>query len=84
MHRREAIRLFRELSKSIPGMSVDAVSLTPIKNVQKEFELRINTSFDRKSLQDIQSVVAKHGLNIKEDKGTLLISGSRRSVELVL
>jgi hypothetical protein len=33
-------------------------------------------SFDVKSLTNVQSIVSKHGMLLKEDKGSLLIYGS--------
>jgi len=76
MQRREAVRLFREISKCIPGAFISSVLLTPNNRFKEEFELRINVSLDDKSLKNVQSLVNKHGMILKEDKGSLLIYAS--------
>jgi negative regulator of replication initiation len=50
--------------------------LTPISRSKEEFELRINVSLDVKSFMNVQSIVSKHRMILKEDKGSLLIYGS--------
>jgi len=52
------------------------VLLTPSNRFKKEFELRINVSLDDKSLKNVQSLVEKHRMILKEDKGSLLIYAS--------
>ena len=76
MRRREAVRLFREIGKCIPGAFISSVSLTPSNRFKEEFELRINVSLDDKSLKNVQSLVEKHRMILKEDKGSLLIYAS--------
>jgi len=73
MRRREAVRLFSEIYKSIPTAYITCASLTPRARSNEEFELRINVSLDAESLKKVQSLVNKHGLILKEDKGTLLV-----------
>ena len=73
MRRREAIRLFREIYKSIPDAYITCASLTPRARSNEEFELRINASLDVKSLKNVQSLLNKHGMILKEDKEFLLI-----------
>jgi hypothetical protein len=73
MQRREAIRLFREICKCIPSMLVSSISLTPIDRFKHDFQLRINTDLSDESLKDVEFIVKKHGMKLKEDKGTLLI-----------
>jgi len=73
MRRREAVRLFSEIYKSIPDAPVTWASLTPTARSSEEFELRINVSLDVKSIKKVQSLVNKRGLILKEDKGSLLI-----------
>jgi hypothetical protein len=73
MQRREAIRLFREICKCIPSMLVSSISLTPINRFKHDFELRINADLSDESLKDVEFIVKKHGMKLKEDKGTLLI-----------
>jgi hypothetical protein len=76
MQRREAIRLFSEICKSIPDAYITYTSLAPSARSNEEFELRINASLDVKSLKNVQSLVNKHGLILKKDKGSLLIYSS--------
>jgi hypothetical protein len=76
MRRREAIRFLSEIYKRIPDAHITWVSLTPSARYNEEFELRINASLDVKSLKNVQSLVNKHGMILKEDKGSLLIYSS--------
>jgi hypothetical protein len=76
MRRREAIRLFREVCGCIPEALISCSSLTPRVRSKEEFELRINASLDVKSLENVQSIVNKHGMILREDKGFLLICAS--------
>jgi hypothetical protein len=76
MRRREAVRLFSEIYKSIPDAYITCVSLTPRARSNEEFELRINASLDAKSLKKVQFLVNKHGLILKEDERSLLIYSS--------
>ena len=76
MRRREAIRLFSDICKCIPGVYITCASLTPSVRSNEQFELRINASLDVKSLKNVQSLVNKHGMTLKEDKGSLLIYAS--------
>jgi hypothetical protein len=76
MRRREAVRLFREIIKCILGAFISSVLLTPSNRFKKEFELRINVFLDDKSLKNVQSLVEKHRMILKEDKGSLLIYAS--------
>jgi hypothetical protein len=73
MRRREAIRLFSEICGCIPEALISCASLTPSVRSNEEFELRINASLDVESLKNLQSLVNKHGMVLKEDKGSLLI-----------
>ena len=73
MQRREAIRLFAEIYKSIPDAYISCVSLTPRARSDEEFQLRINASLDVKSLKNVQSLVNEHGMILKESQGSLLI-----------
>ena len=75
MQRREAVRLFREICECIPDAFVDGISL--IENyLSGEFELHLNISLNAKGIENVQSLVSKHGLLLKEDKGTIVIYGS--------
>jgi hypothetical protein len=80
MQRREAVRLFREISECISGAFISGMSLTQSNRFKKEFELHINVSLDDKSLKNVQSLVEKHGMILKEDKdkdkGSLFIYAS--------
>jgi len=76
MRRREAIRLFSEIYESIPDVYITCVSLTPSARSDEEFELRINASLDVKSLKNVQFIVNRHGMILREDKGSLLIYAS--------
>jgi hypothetical protein len=76
MRRREAIRLFREICGCIPEALISCASLTPSVRSNEEFELRINASLDVESLENVQSLVNKYGMTLKEDKGSLLIYAS--------
>jgi len=73
MRRREAIQLLSEISKSLADVHFTCVSLTPSARSNEEFELRINAFLGVKSLKKVQSIVNKHGLILKGDKGSLLI-----------
>ena len=73
MRRREAIRLFADICKCVPDAYMTCVSLTPRARSSEEFELRINASLDVKSLKNVQSLVNKHGMILKQDKESLLI-----------
>lgn len=73
MRRREAVLLFREISKCIPDAFISKISLIPKNSEKEEFELRINVFLEAESLESVQSVVNKHGLTIEEDQGSLLI-----------
>ena len=73
MRRREAIRLFSEVCKCLPDAYITCASLAPSARSNEEFELRIDASLDVKSLKNVQSLVNKHGMILKEDKGSLLI-----------
>ena len=73
MRRREAIRLFKEICESIPSAYIKCASLTPSGHSNGELELRINTSLDVKSIKNVQALVNKHGMILKEEKGSLLI-----------
>ena len=71
--RREAILLFREISKCIPDAYITKISLNQEKNEKEEFELRINVIIQGEHFESVQSIVNKRGLNLKEDHGSLLI-----------
>lgn len=77
MRRREAAQLFSEICECIPDAFVNSISLMPSNHSKEEFNLRINVSLDPRSLTNVQSVVNKHGMNLKEDNGFLLIYGSQ-------
>ena len=76
MRRREAARLFSEICECVPDAFINSISLTPSNRSKEEFDLRIKVSLDAKSLTNVQSVVSKHGMILKEDKGSSLIYGS--------
>lgn len=73
MQRHEAIRLLRNICKCIPDVLISCISLTPINLFKEDFVLRINMEFDHESFKHIESIVKKHGMNFKEEKGSLLI-----------
>jgi hypothetical protein len=73
MRRREAVRLFKEISNVIIDVSINSISLTPINPFKKDFELRISMALDDKSFKNVESIVKKHGMKLKEDNGFLLI-----------
>jgi hypothetical protein len=76
MRRREAAQLFSEICECVPDAFINSISLTPCNRSKEEFDLRINVSLDVKSFMNVQSIVSKHGMILKEDKGSLLIYGS--------
>ncbi len=76
MRRREAARLFSEICACVPDAFISSISLMPINLSKEEFNLRINVSLDAKGLTNVESVVNKHGLILKQGNGSLLISGS--------
>ncbi len=77
MQRREAIRLFKEICECIPDAFVDGFSLIA-SSLNGEFELHMNTSLNTKGIENVQSLVSKHGLLLKEDKGIIVIYGSKQ------
>ena len=77
MRRREAAQLFSEICECVPEAFINSISLTPSNRAKEDFNLRINMSLDAKNLANVQSVVSKHGMILKEDKGSLLIYGSQ-------
>jgi hypothetical protein len=77
MRRRDAARLFSEICQCIPDASINGLSLSPTPSSKEEFDLRINVFLDDKSLMDVQSIVNKRGMILKEEPGFLLIQGSR-------
>jgi len=77
MRRREAARLLSEICKCVPDAFISSISLTPSNRSKEEFDLRINVSLDVKSLMNVQSIVNKRGMILKEDQGSLLIYGSQ-------
>lgn len=80
MRRREAAQLFSEICECVPDAFVNSISLMPSSRSKEEFDLRINVTLDAQSLSNVQSVVNKHGMNLKEDKGSLLIYGNQTRV----
>ncbi|MGA2680739.1 MAG: hypothetical protein ABSF44_02945 [Candidatus Bathyarchaeia archaeon] len=77
MQRREAIELLREICECIPDAFVSGVSLSPNTFSGKNFELRINVALDGRNLVDVETLVRKYGLKLNQNKGSLLIYGSR-------
>ncbi len=78
MLRREAVRLFKEICECIPDVFVDGFSLKA-NSLNGEFELHMNMSLNAKSIKNVQSLVNKHGLLLKEDKGIIVIYGSEQN-----
>jgi len=76
MRRREAVLLFREICECIPDAFVTGISLIA-SDLSEEFELRMNLSLNAKGIEDVQSLVSRHGLQLKEDRGTLVIYGPK-------
>jgi hypothetical protein len=77
MRRREAAQIFSEICERVPEAFINSISLMPSNRSKEDFNLRINVSLDVKNLASVQSVVSKHGMILKEDKGSLLIYGSQ-------
>ena len=77
MRRRDAARLFSEICQCIPDGSIIGISLSPTLPFKEEFDLRINVDLDDKSLMDMQSIVNKLEMLLKEEPGFLLIQGSK-------
>jgi len=77
MRRREATRIFSEISAFIHDAPIYSISLMPHGPSGEDFDLRINLDLDAKSLKNVQSVVSKHGMILKEDKGSLVILGTQ-------
>jgi hypothetical protein len=82
MRRREVILLFREISERIPEAYISTLSLTQTENSTKDFGLKIGATLDASNLEKLQTVVTKHGLQFKEDSGSLLIYGSKQRREM--
>lgn len=75
MRRREAVRLFREISECIPDAFISSIALIKNSRLKEEFDLQINVALNPKHMQNLQSLVGRHGMQLKEDKGTLIIYG---------
>ena len=84
MRRREAIEILREICKCIPDAFVSSVSLSPSAYLENEFELKISVALERKYLRNVEALVQRCGLMLKESKGQLLIYGSKRATSEVL
>jgi hypothetical protein len=76
MRRREAIQLFREIGKCIPDAFISSISLSSITPSKTDFELRLNVALDEKCLANVETLVSKRGLTLKEGNDSLLIYGS--------
>jgi len=76
MRRREAILVFREICECIPDVFINSITLSLSTPSQRDFVLRLNMSLNRGNIMNVQSIVRKHGLLMKENKGFLLIYGS--------
>ena len=63
----------------MPDAFVSCISLSPSKLSKKDVDLKIDMSLDGMKLQNVKTLVSKHGLGLKESQGTLLIYGSRQS-----
>lgn len=78
MHRREAVRLFKEICECIPDAFISGVLLTSSSTSEEGLSLRINMDLNLQSLKNIRSIVDKHGMILKEDNGFLMIFGSKK------
>ena len=76
MQRREVIQVFREICECIPDAFISTISLASNGRAKGQFALRIDVALNAKSLENVKSIVVKHGLTMKEDRGSLLIYGS--------
>jgi len=76
MRRREAILVFREICECIPDVFINSITLSPSMPSLRDFVLRLNMSLNNRNLVSVQSIVNKHGLSMKENKGFVLIYGS--------
>jgi hypothetical protein len=50
---------------------------SPNKLSKKDFELRINTALEGNNLTSAKALVRKYGSTLNQDKGSLLIYGSK-------
>lgn len=73
MQRREATQLFKEICECMPDAVISNILLTPIDRLKEEFALRIDAHLNANSLENVKAIVGKHGLTLKEDRGSLLI-----------
>jgi hypothetical protein len=76
MRRREAVRLFREISECIPDAFISSISLIKNSRLKEEFDLQITVSLNPKNMQNLQTLIGKHGMQLKEEKGSLIIYGT--------
>ena len=60
----------------MPDAFVSSISLSPNTLSKTDFEIKLNMAFDEKYLKDMVALVSRHGLTLKENKGSLLIYGS--------
>jgi hypothetical protein len=63
----------------MPDAFVSCISLSPSTLSKKDVDLKINMSLDGMKLQNVKTLVNKHGLGLKESQGSLLIYGSRQN-----
>ena len=68
----------------MPDAFVSSISLSPNMLSKTDFDLRLNVALDGKVLEDVAALVSRHGLNLKETKGSLLIYGSETKSNLNL
>jgi hypothetical protein len=65
----------------MPDMVVNSISLVPNGNLKQEFELRINMALITQNKNNIQTIVNKHGMHLKEFEDSVLIYGSKRKTD---
>ena len=62
-------------------MIVNSISLVPSRRFKEEFELRINLALDTQNKTNIETIVKKHGIHLKEFEDSLLIYGSKTKTD---
>jgi hypothetical protein len=90
LQRREAVIVLREICECIPDESVVSwMFLEPtIKHSAetkgKEYDLHMKMALDKSTRENIESVIRRRGLLLKESKGKLIVSAFEQPIEIAV
>jgi hypothetical protein len=65
----------------MPDMIVNSILLVPSGRFKEEFELQINLALNTQNKNNIQTIVKKHGMHLREFEDSLLIYGSKTKTD---